>query len=137
MPPGRDPPLSPPPRGALSIPYRDELAQVRVLVMRRAKQAGLADGRARDLVLAVSEAAANTLRHTEGPGILTIWTNLHEIICEIRDQGVIRNPRAGRSRPAPDADGGHGLWLVYQVCDDVELRSGTTGTILRMHMRTT
>ena len=90
--------------------------------------------RASDLVLAVSEVAANTLRHTPSSGTLAIWHDPHEIVCEIRDNGVITDPLAGRRRPAPDALGGHGLWLVHQVCDLVELRSDNTGTTVRMHM---
>ena len=42
-------------------------------------------------------------------------------------------PLAGRRRPA-DATGGHGLWIVYQVCDLVELTSDANGTTVRMHM---
>ncbi len=50
-------------------------------------------------------------------------------------QDTIADPLAGRQRPAPDAPGGHGLWLVNQICDLVELRSGPAGTSIRMHMR--
>ena len=114
--------------------YRSDLSQVRALVMKGAKEAGLPDDRAGDLVLAVSEVAANTLRHTPSSGTLVIWHDRDEIICEIHDEGVITDPLAGRRRPAPDALGGHGLWLVYQVCDLVELRSDDTGTTVRMHM---
>jgi anti-sigma regulatory factor (Ser/Thr protein kinase) len=120
----------------MSLTYRDGLAELRAVVMRRATEAGLTKSRASDLVLAVSEAAANTLRHTSGPGTLTIWRGEHYLVCEIHDEGVISDPRAGQSRPAPDAPGGHGLWLIRQVCDEVELHSGTGGTTVRMHMRT-
>lgn len=128
-------PLPAPPRyNAMSYTYRTDLSQVRALVMKHALDAGLPDPRANDLVLAVSEAAANTLRHTRSPGTLTIWHSPDEIICEIHDDGVITDPLAGRRMPAPDALGGHGLWLVHQVCDLVELRSDSTGTTIRMHM---
>jgi hypothetical protein len=30
--------------------------------------------------------------------------------------------------------GGHGLWLVNQVCDLVEMRSDDSGTTIRLHM---
>ena len=30
--------------------------------------------------------------------------------------------------------GGHGLWIVNQVCDEVEIRSDETGTTIRLHM---
>jgi len=127
-------PLPPPPQDAMSFTYRTDLSAVRNLVFTRAVEAGLPNARANDLVLAVSEAAANTLRHTQSHGTLSIWHDNHEIICEIHDEGVITDPLAGRRRPAPDATGGHGLWLVHQVCDLVEMRSDATGTTIRMHM---
>ena len=46
-------------------------------------------------------------------------------MCEVRD--------AGRERPAIDRDGGRGLWMVNQLCDLVELRSGDMGTVVRIH----
>jgi len=52
----------------------------------------------------------------------------------VHDVGRITDPLAGRVRHGPD-DSGHGLWLVNQVCDLVELRSGDAGTTVRMHMR--
>jgi anti-sigma regulatory factor (Ser/Thr protein kinase) len=127
-------PLPAPPYTAMSYTYRTDLSQVRALVQKHARNAGLPDARVNDLVLAVSEVAANTLRHTRSSGTLTIWHDHDEIVCEVHDGGVITDPLAGRRRPAPDALGGHGLWLVHQVCDLVELRSDNTGTTIRMHM---
>lgn len=119
----------------MAFSFRSELPEVRALVQAHARAAGLSQDRADDLMLAVSEVAANTLRHTPGPGFLRIWHDDTEIVCEVRDQGVISDPAAaGRRAPPPDAPGGHGLWLVRQVCDRVELHSGTDGTIVRMHM---
>lgn len=129
-------PLPAPRDHAMSYTYRTDLSQVRALVLKHAMDAGLPDARANDLVLAVSEVAANTLRHTRSSGTLTIWHDPDEIICEIHDEGVITDPLAGRRAPAPDALGGHGLWLVHQVCDLVELRSDNSGTTIRMHMST-
>jgi anti-sigma regulatory factor (Ser/Thr protein kinase) len=127
-------PLPAPPYIAMPYTYRTDLSRVRALVLKHATEAGLPESRANDLVLAVSEAAANTLRHTRSSGTLTIWQDAGEIICEIHDEGVITDPLVGRRRPPPDALGGHGLWLVHQVCDLVELRSDSTGTTIRMHM---
>jgi anti-sigma regulatory factor (Ser/Thr protein kinase) len=123
-----------PTNDAMYHTYRSDLSEVRALVLERAREAGLAEGRASDLVLAVSEVAANTLRHTKSSGTLAIWHNEREIVCEIRDEGMITDPLAGQVKPAPDATGGHGLWLVYQVCDFVELNSDASGTTIRMHM---
>ena len=114
--------------------YRSDLSQVRALVLKRAREAGLTEARANDLVLAVSEVAANTLRHTGSSGTVAIWHDEREIVCEIHDEGTITDPLAGQVRPAPDATGGHGLWLVYQVCDRVDLDSDVNGTTIRMHM---
>jgi anti-sigma regulatory factor (Ser/Thr protein kinase) len=123
-------PVEPP----VSHAYRTDLAKVRALVLQEARAAGLSEDRANDLVLAVSEVAANTLRHTASSGTLTIWREAGEVVCEIQDDGMITDPLAGQRRPGPDATGGHGLWLVYQVCDLVELRSDEAGTTIRMHM---
>ena len=127
-------PLPAPPHDAMFHTYRTDLSEVRALVLKHARDAGLTDARANDLVLAVSEVAANTLRHTQSQGTLTIWYEPDEIVCEIHDEGRITDPLAGRRRPAPDALGGHGLWLVHQLCDLVELRSDESGTTIRMHM---
>jgi anti-sigma regulatory factor (Ser/Thr protein kinase) len=118
----------------MSYTYRTNLSEVRALVFRHARDAGLSEARANDLVLAVSEVAANTLRHTASDGTLTIWHDQTEIVCEVHDEGTITDPLAGRRKPAPNANGGHGLWLVHQVCDLVELRSDTSGTTVRMHL---
>jgi anti-sigma regulatory factor (Ser/Thr protein kinase) len=129
-------PVSGPTEPAVVHTYRADLSRVRALVLEQARAAGLTEGRSNDLVLAVSEVAANTLRHTDSSGTLAVWHDRAEIVCEIRDAGTIADPLAGQRKPGPDADGGHGLWLVYQVCDQVEVRSDETGTAIRMHMAT-
>jgi anti-sigma regulatory factor (Ser/Thr protein kinase) len=127
-------PLPAPTSDVVRHTYRSDLSQVRALVLEEARQAGLAEDRASDLVLAVSEVAANTLRHTRSAGTLAIWHDADEVVCEIHDEGVITDPEAGQHRPPANASGGHGLWIVYQVCDQVELISDATGTTVRMHM---
>src|SRR6266566_3006573 len=85
-------------------------------------------------ILAVSEVAANTVKHAKSPGSLKIWHDAREIVCQIHDEGVITDPLAGRRQPSLDAVGGHGLWIVNQVCDQVEMQSDETGTTIRLHM---
>jgi anti-sigma regulatory factor (Ser/Thr protein kinase) len=125
---------SPPAAWAMPFTYTTDLSEVRALVRWHARRAGLPEPRARDLVIAVSEVAANTVRHAQSPGTLEIWHDEEEIVCEIHDQGVIADPLAGQRRPAADAVAGHGLWLVHRLCDLVELLSGEDGTTVRMHM---
>ena len=132
--PAGDGPLPPPAPGAMSYAYTTDLAAVRAVVYRYARQAGLTESRAIDLVLAVSEVAANTVRHAKSPGSLKIWYDTEEIVCQIEDEGTIPDPLAGRRQPSLEAMGGHGLWIVNQVCDEVEIRSDETGTTIRLHM---
>jgi anti-sigma regulatory factor (Ser/Thr protein kinase) len=132
--PGGDPLCSALP-GDMSYGYTTDLAALRAVVYRYAKEAGLPEHRAIDLVLAVNEVAANTVRHAKSPGSLNIWYDTREIICQIQDEGIIRDPLAGQRKPAMDAMGGHGLWIVHQVCDDVEILSDETGTTVRLHMK--
>jgi anti-sigma regulatory factor (Ser/Thr protein kinase) len=131
-----DGPRSTPPDNAEVLRYRASLAVVREFTSARARRAGLPPHQVNDLVIAVAELAANTLAHTSGPGTLTLWVTDDEVICQVQDQGQITDPLAGRVLPAPDADGcGRGLWVVHQVCDLVEIRTGTAGTTIRVHMR--
>jgi len=118
----------------MSYTYTTDLAAIRAVVHRYALEAGLAEARAIDLTLAVSEVAANTVKHAKSPGSLNIWYDEKEIVCQIHDEGVITDPLAGRRQPSLDALGGHGLWIVNQVCDQVEMRSEETGTTIRLHM---
>ena len=100
MQPSRGQPLPAPTNDAMYHTYRSDLSQVRALVLRQARQAGLTEGRANDLVLAVSEVAANTLRHTRSSGTLAIWHDEDEVVCEIRDGGHDHRS-VGRHAQAP------------------------------------
>jgi anti-sigma regulatory factor (Ser/Thr protein kinase) len=134
LPPEFDSPLSPPPADAALLAYHDGLAPVRAHTAERARRAGLPPERVTDLMIAVAELTANTLGHTSGAGVLWIWATDSEIICQVDDAGQNTDPLAGRQRPDSPVNGGHGLWLVNQACDLVELRSGPAGTTVRVHM---
>ncbi len=131
---GLDGPLPGPPAGASSLSYDRDLRPLRGLVAAAAERAGLNPSRCTDLVIAASEVAANTLRHTGAGGVLRLWQTDAEILCQIEDGGHIRDPLAGYRRPADAMTGGQGLWLVNQVCDLVEVRTGALGTTIRLHM---
>lgn len=124
--------LSTPPQDARILHYRADLASVRAFAAAAARQAGLLPGRARDFVIAVSELAANTLAHTTGPGTFIVWCTRHELIGQVRDTGRITGPRPGQAWPGA---AGHGLWLVRQVCDRVQIRTGAAGTVIEVGMR--
>jgi anti-sigma regulatory factor (Ser/Thr protein kinase) len=133
LPPDCERPLPPPPGAAETLRYETDLRPIRALVADHARRAGLPGDRTDDLVLAVSELAGNTLRHTDGGGTVHVWHTGEEVLCQIHDQGWITDPLAGRTRRPAD-ERGHGLWVVNQVCDLVELRTGRAGTTVRLHM---
>jgi anti-sigma regulatory factor (Ser/Thr protein kinase) len=128
-------PLQPPPDTAVTMTYQSDLVAVRSFTAWHASHCGLSQQRGRDLVLAVSELAANTLRYGGGRGVLTIWPAGPELICQVEDAGHISDLLVGRHHSAPDVPGGHGMWVVQQICDLVELRSSPKGTTIRLHMR--
>jgi anti-sigma regulatory factor (Ser/Thr protein kinase) len=133
LPPECDSPLPLPPAYAEVLSYRTDLWPIRRLVANHASRGGLSGDRTANLVLAASEIAANTLRHTDNGGTLHVWQTPLELLCQMQDRGWIADPLAGRRR-RPAIESGHGLWLVNQVCDLVEVRTGQAGTTIRLHM---
>jgi anti-sigma regulatory factor (Ser/Thr protein kinase) len=128
-------PLGPAPPSASQWPVtRDTLTDVRGAVRRRALAAGLDRQGADDLVMAVSELAANSVRHGGGRGVLRSWQAGEVLVHEVEDRGVIVDPLVGRSLPPADEIGGRGLWLVNQLCDLVQMRWDAGGTVVRVHM---
>jgi anti-sigma regulatory factor (Ser/Thr protein kinase) len=129
-------PLPEPPAGVREVPFDGHtLFGLRALVVAHATGAGVDELRAGDLVLAVHELATNSVRHGGGQGVLRMWHDRDAVICEVRDGGRIVHPLAGRERPDSDQLGGHGLWLINQLCDLVQIRSFATGGVVRLHVR--
>jgi anti-sigma regulatory factor (Ser/Thr protein kinase) len=124
----------PAPATAEAFEYGRDLRPVRELVAAAGQRAGLDPSRCTDLVIAASEVAANTLRHAGGTGIIRLWLADEEVLCQIEDSGFISDPLAGHRRPAANRPGGHGLWLVNQVCDLAEISTSELGTTIRLHM---
>lgn len=131
-----DAPLAAAPDDAVEMAFsREDLAEVRRLVERLADACGLRGPRCGDLVLAVDEAAANSVRHGAGRGSFLGWEQDGTIVCEIADRGSFGDVMAGRRTPASGATSGYGLWLANQLCDLVQIRSLAGGSVVRLHMR--
>lgn len=126
--------LPEPPPDAAALPVTGDLSALRDEVRAVAVRAGANERRTDDLLLAVTEAAANTLIHSRGPGMATVWAETAHVVCDIRSPGEITDPLAGRRAPDDDMTGGRGIWLVNQVCDLVELRLGPPEAVLRLHV---
>ena len=94
----------------------------------------LSPERRADLVFAVNEVATNAVRHADGICTTHVWRDGDTVVAELSCTSSL-DAVAGRMRPSPDALAGRGLWLVNQLCDLVELRSGHGGTTVRLHVR--
>jgi serine/threonine-protein kinase RsbW len=112
------------------------LARVRGVAHASARAAGLDPGRAEHFAFAVNEAATNAVKYAGGNGQLTVFQDDHMRLCaDVSDHGTGLPERLRASAPSPDATGGRGLWLSRQLCDRVDIRSGSAGTVVRLEMR--
>jgi anti-sigma regulatory factor (Ser/Thr protein kinase) len=129
-----DAPLPEPPSDHESIAFGlGSLGPARDLVAARAEEAGVRRTKAEDLVLAVNELLTNTVRHAGGVGTLAVWRSNGTLLCEVRDDGRIEDPLAGRKLSPAAEVGGHGLWIATQLCDLVQLRATDAGNVIRIH----
>ena len=112
----------------------DSLYALRAAVAAHGSQAGLSEGRTRDLVLAVHELAANAVRHGAGQGRLRLWAAPDAVRCEVTDAGV---PGEADATDATgwQAEPGHGLWLVRRIADSACVRSSASGTVAAVIFR--
>jgi anti-sigma regulatory factor (Ser/Thr protein kinase) len=94
--------------------------------------------RAIDVMLAVHELAANTVRHGTVHGWLRIHVTASTLRCEVSDPGLSSRdggvPDGAAGQP-PGAvpwpvEEGHGLWLVRRAADHVRVTSGPHGSLM-------
>lgn len=127
----------------------DSLYQLRASVAAHATEAGLAQHRADDLVIAVHELAANVVRHGSGRGRLRIWKHRRALHCQVTDEGPGQDgdgaddpvgaggegAREQAAAPAWKIQPGHGLWLVRQLADRTSLHPGPRGSAVTISFR--
>jgi anti-sigma regulatory factor (Ser/Thr protein kinase) len=105
--------------------HPSSLFEVRAFVRARAGEAGLSPRDTDDLVLAVSEACANSVLHSDSGLIEITWTERGERVeVLVADQGVFR-----RVVPFQEAEGshGHGIQMMMALMDEVSVREGVAG----------
>lgn len=87
-----------------------------------------------DLLLGVSEAVSNTLRHGRPPATVRIWATSGRIVVNVHDTGHGPADRLAGLIPAPGstANLGKGLWVMHQLDIDVALRRTTGGFTVRL-----
>ncbi|MDQ4004888.1 MAG: ATP-binding protein [Actinomycetota bacterium] len=109
------------------------LSEIRRFVREQALSASLGWEAAEELTLAVSEAAANAIRHTETPSVtLAALQDRDCVVVEVQDEGVFDS-----TLPVPELDGpsGRGILLMTAFVDEVAINEGTRnqpGTTVRL-----
>lgn len=86
-----------------------------------------------DLLVAVSEACANSILHTNTREVRVTWKVAnHCVEVEVLDEGIFRR----RVRmPEVEGAGGHGIPLMTALVDELSIREGTPaapGTLVRL-----
>ncbi|MDQ3991643.1 MAG: ATP-binding protein [Actinomycetota bacterium] len=120
---------------ARTFPARPEsMAQVRLFVKELAAQAEFPQAATDDLLLAVTEASANCVRHSGCPELRVVWIARGSCVdVVVADEGVFNR---SLSRGHLDGAGGFGIPLMLSLMDEVSVREGTEdrpGTSVRLH----
>jgi anti-sigma regulatory factor (Ser/Thr protein kinase) len=115
---------------ALDLPaWPRELAALRGAAREWLARVGVVDQAADDCVIAVNEAAANTIEHAYGLRDAHFAVRGHRaggvVVFEVSDHG---NWRAAHAAP----DRGRGLDLIRRLMDEVDVQAGSTGTTVRL-----
>jgi anti-sigma regulatory factor (Ser/Thr protein kinase) len=109
------------------------LRDIRTFVRAEALKATLGDESAEELTLAVSEAAANSIRHTQTTSIrLEARIEGSCLVVEVEDEGTFDS-----RMPIPELEGpgGRGILLMTAFADEVSILEGTPqdpGTTVRL-----
>ena len=85
-------------------------------------------------MIAASEVAANTLRHTNGGGVVRLWETDAELLCQIEDTGYITDPLAGHWRPAGDCRAVRACGWSTRCATSRRSVPASYGTTIRLHM---
>jgi anti-sigma regulatory factor (Ser/Thr protein kinase) len=123
------------PEEPLELPVTEDLSRLRREVRHSDVIAGIPAEHRPDLLLAISEAAANALRYDQPPRLLRLWKTDHRVVAEVVGRGRIEDPLTGLRRPSASALRGWGLWTIHQICDLVALRHHAGWVRVRMYMR--
>ncbi|GIH95491.1 ATP-binding protein [Planobispora siamensis] len=117
-------------------PITTDLGALRGHVYSHAAMAGLSGERLDNLLIAANEAAINVLEHGGGHGTLSMRRDGSYLTVEVADSvGKLSPQDALRSRPATGASRGFGLWLMGELCDQVDIHQDDEGSRVCLSMR--
>jgi anti-sigma regulatory factor (Ser/Thr protein kinase) len=115
---------------------REEITVVRHEVTSSLTAVGVSGDRLHGFVLAVNEVVTNVVLHAGGQGRITLRVAGDSAWCTVTDSGPgIPSPYLS-SPEAPGAFevGGRGIWLAYQLCDEVTMATGPIGTTIGLRI---
>lgn len=131
-----DLPLTPsPPATDLDLTLTDlsELGPLRAAVRSWLHQQAVATAAIDDVVVAVTEVAANGLVHGAAPVRVHAWRHVRTLVVQVDDAGGRPLPAAaGHLPPDPGEASGRGLWLARQLADVVTTHTGGGTTSVRL-----
>jgi anti-sigma regulatory factor (Ser/Thr protein kinase) len=115
---------------------RDEITVVRHEVAGRLTAAGLTGDRLQGFVLAVNEVVTNVVLHAGGQGRLALWLAGESAWCSVTDSGpgIPAHYLSSPEVPGAFEVGGRGIWLAYQLCDEVTMATGPIGTTIGLRI---
>jgi anti-sigma regulatory factor (Ser/Thr protein kinase) len=77
------------------------------------------------ILVAASEAVLNAYAHGVSPVEVQLWSDHHGLVIDVADRGPgPADPLVGLLPPIRTEPGGRGLWIVNQLCSDVEIHYG-------------
>jgi anti-sigma regulatory factor (Ser/Thr protein kinase) len=87
-----------------------------------------------DLGIAVSEVAANGLHYGRPPVVARMWRRPDRLVVTVRDLGDGPAPLRRGWLPPLDhrVEGGYGLWISRQCCDELDIRVDGSGCTVRL-----
>ncbi|GAA1752396.1 ATP-binding protein [Luedemannella helvata] len=110
----------------------ETLATLRTLATDAARAAGVGSERAGHFAVAVDEAMTNAIRYAGGGRVSITVVPGESVEVEVSDDGPGIPPETPRDLPPPDAVSGRGLWLMRNLCDQLDIDTGPSGTIARL-----
>ncbi len=112
----------------------DDLAGARAFAGAYAQWFGLSPDQTADLQLIASELTTAGLTHAGGTCRLALWRQDGHVVCEVRDDGCLDDPLAGRRRYASDSDRGRGLYVVNAAADLVRTHTAADQTTIHAYL---
>jgi anti-sigma regulatory factor (Ser/Thr protein kinase) len=115
---------------------RDEITMLRHQITERLGTSGFGGDKLQSFVLAVNEVITNVVLHAGGHGRLVLWLTGGSAWCTVTDSGpgIPEHYLSPPDVPATFEVGGRGIWLAYQLCDEVTIATGPIGTTMGLRM---